>query len=33
MTDLTVASTATVDHIPVICVEPPQARAHASLAL
>jgi hypothetical protein len=33
MTDLTYASTATVDDIPVIWVEPPQARAHASLAL
>ena len=33
MTDLTSASTVTVDDIPAIWVEPPQARAYASLAL
>jgi hypothetical protein len=33
MTELTSASTATVDHIPVIWMEPPGDGAHASLAL
>jgi hypothetical protein len=33
MTELKSAATATVDHIPVIWVQPPQARAHGSPAL